>query len=206
MPAISQTPGGCASPCTCGGFPCSPCNFPSALTATLDQWNLCGGGPALIYPAGTFPLVYSATPVIIATYPSNETIPGPCFYYDIPLPSGPSQYTQSPFAYCSGIYGVWLGTYLLRSYLYESAWVWSTGGGAGGFYWGSPSFDVSYTCPPFHWHCTETIWDPTCMSHTVTWNGYWDASEPDAARAARLLAEFPPDHQMGRPCGGCPDR
>ena len=30
--------------------------------------------------------------------------------------------------------------------------------------------------------------------------------ESDAARAARLIAENPPENAVGRPCGGCPDR
>ncbi len=28
--------------------------------------------------------------------------------------------------------------------------------------------------------------------------------ESDAARAARLIAEFPPENPVGKPCGGCP--
>ena len=32
-----------------------------------------------------------------------------------------------------------------------------------------------------------------------------DETESDAARAARLIAEFPPaPHAVGKPCGGCP--
>ncbi len=70
MPAISQTPGGCATPCTCGGAPtcvqCTPCALPT--TGLNVSWSLSG-----TVPAGNANLVWNSTAWVSACTPYSTS-------------------------------------------------------------------------------------------------------------------------------------